>query len=71
MQIVDHNHIREWFELDKVESNDGSFEVLPSDPSIIFNEAVKNCGEIAEPLLDCVLKGNVWSEKKLSSNART
>ena len=50
--------------IDKVESNlnDGSFDVLPSDPSIIFNEAVKNWGEkwinkgeIAEPLLDCIL----------------
>ena len=29
--------------IDKVESNlnDGSFDVLPSDPSIIFNKAVK------------------------------
>ena len=33
--------------IDKVESNlnDGSFGVLPSDPSVIFNEAVKNWGE--------------------------
>ena len=47
--------------VDKVESNlnDGSFGVLPSDPSIIFTEVVKNWGEewikngeIAEPLLD-------------------
>ena len=47
--------------VDKVESNlnDGSFDVLPSDPSIIFTEVVKNWGEewiknseIAEPLLD-------------------
>ena len=50
--------------IDKVESNlnDGSFDVLPSDPSIIFTETVKNWGEkwinkgeIAEPLLDCIL----------------
>ena len=50
--------------IDKVESNlnDGSFNVLPSDPSIIFTETVKNWGEkwinkgeIAEPLLDCIL----------------
>ena len=50
--------------IDKVESNlnDGSFDVLPSDPSIIFTEAVKNLGEkwikkgeIAESLLDCIL----------------
>ena len=50
--------------IDKVESNlnDGSFDVLPSDPSNIFTEAVKNWrekwikkGEIAEPLLDCML----------------
>ena len=50
--------------IDKVESNlnDGSFDVLPSDPSIIFSEAFKNyCekwinkGELAEPLLDCIL----------------
>ena len=33
--------------IDKVESNlnDGSFDVLPSDPSDIFTEAVKNWGE--------------------------
>ena len=33
--------------IDKVESNlnDGSFDVLPSDPSIILTEAVKNWGE--------------------------
>ena len=33
--------------VDKVESNlnDGSFDVLPSDSSIIFNEAVKNWDE--------------------------
>ena len=46
--------------IDKVESNlnDGSFDVLPSDPSIIFTETVKNWGEkwinkgeIAEPFL--------------------
>ena len=50
--------------IDNVESNsnDGSFDVLPSDPSIIFTEAVKNWGEkwikkgeIAELLLDCIL----------------
>ena len=50
--------------IDKVESNlnDGSLDVLPSDPSIIFTETVKNwgekwinMGEIAEPLLDCIL----------------
>ena len=50
--------------IDKVESNlnDGSFDVLPSDPSIIFTETVKNWGEkwinkgeIAESLLDCIL----------------
>ena len=50
--------------VDKVESNlnDGSFDVLPSDPSVIFTETVKNWGEkwinkgeIAEPLLDCIL----------------
>ena len=43
--------------IDKVKSNlnDGSFYVLPSDPSIILNEAVKNWGEIAEHLLDCIL----------------
>ena len=42
--------------------NDGSFDVLPSDPSITFTETVKNWGEkwinkgeIAEPLLDCIL----------------
>ena len=49
---------------DKVGSilNDGSFDVLPPDPSVIFNEAVKNCdkkwikkGEIAEPLLYSIL----------------
>ena len=33
--------------IDKVQSNlnDGSFDVLPSDPSNIFTEAVKNWGE--------------------------
>ena len=45
--------------IDKVESNlnDGSFDVLPSDPSIILTKTVKNWGEkcinkgkIAEPL---------------------
>ena len=50
--------------IDKVESNlnDGSFDVLPSDPSIIFTKTIKNWGEkwikkgeIAEPLLDCIL----------------
>ena len=50
--------------IDKVKSNlnDWSFDVLPSYPSIIFTEAVKNWGEkwitkgeIAEPLLDCIL----------------
>ena len=50
--------------IDKVEPNlnDGSFDILPSDPSIIFTEVVKNWGEkwikkgeIAEPLLDCIL----------------
>ena len=50
--------------IDKVESNlnDGSFDVLPSGPSIIATEVIKNWGEkcikkgeIAEPLLDCIL----------------
>ena len=33
--------------IDKVESNldDGSFDVLASDPSVIYNLAVKNWGE--------------------------
>ena len=59
--------------IDKVESNlnNGSFDVLPSDTSIIFTEAVKNWGEkwikkgeIAEPLLDCILN----SKARLGTN---
>ena len=61
--------------IDKVQSNlnDGSFNVLPSDPSDIFTEAIKNWdekwikkGEIAEPLLDCIVN----SEARPGANYR-
>ena len=47
-----------------VESNlgDGSFDLLPSDPSLAYYQIVKdwgtkwvNKGEITQPLLDCIL----------------
>ena len=50
--------------IDKVESNlrDGSFDLLPSDPSLSYYQIVKNWGakwvdkgEITQPLLDCIL----------------
>ena len=50
--------------IDKVESNlgDGSFDLLPSDPSLAYYQIVKdwgtkwvNKGEITQPLLDCIL----------------
>ena len=50
--------------IDQVESNlgDGSFDLLPSDPSLAYYQIVKdwetkwvNKGEITQPLLDCIL----------------
>ena len=50
--------------IDKVESNlgDGSFDLLPSFPSLAYYQIVKdwgtkwvNKGEITQPLLDCIL----------------
>ena len=50
--------------IDKVESNlrDGSFDLLPSDPSLSYYQIVKEWGakwvhksEIIQPLSDCIL----------------